>query len=174
MKLSTFTYSSTDRATIPSIGMKSPDQTLVIMFGPSHLLDTPTPIQSVLAAYPGAAAIGCSSSGEIFGTHIQDDSLVVGLLQFDHTRVRTASAPVKDPSHSFEAAQSLATQLMGPGLRGVLVLSDGLGVNGSELIRGLNSVLPTDVVVTGGLAGDGDRFKRTWVVRDGLPVGGGT
>jgi hypothetical protein len=86
MKLSTFTYSSTDRATIPSIGMKNPDQTLVIMFGPSHLLDAPAPIQSVLAAYQGTAAIGCSSSGEIFGTHIQDDSLVVGLLQFDHTR----------------------------------------------------------------------------------------
>jgi hypothetical protein len=26
--------------------------------------------------------------------------------------------------------------------------------------------------VTGGLAGDGDRFKRTWVVKDGHPVGG--
>ena len=172
MKLSTFTYSSTDRATIPSIGLKNSDQTLVIMFGPSHLLDAPAPIQSVLAAYPGAAAIGCSSSGEIFGTHIQDDSLVVGLLQFDHTRVRAASAPVKDPGHSFEAAQALVQQLIDPGLRGVLVLSDGLGVNGSELIRGLNSLLPADVVVTGGLAGDGDRFKRTWVVKDGLPVGG--
>lgn len=172
MKLSTFTYSNTDRATNKNIEMTNPDQTLVIMFGPSHLLDAPAPIQSVLAAYPGASAIGCSSSGEIFGTHIQDDSLVVGLLQFDRTRVRTASASVKDPGQSFQAAQALANQLMGPELQGVLVLSDGLGVNGSELIRGLNSLLPADVVVTGGLAGDGDRFKRTWVINDGLPIGG--
>jgi hypothetical protein len=28
------------------------------------------------------------------------------------------------------------------------------------------------VVVSGGLAGDGERFKRTWVVKDGLPLGG--
>jgi hypothetical protein len=124
MKLSTFTYSDTDRATMPSIPPKHPDRTLVIMFGPSHLLDAPAPVQSVLAAYPGAAAIGCSSSGEIFGTHIQDDTLVVALIQFDHTTVRTASAPVTDPGQSFEAAQALANQLMstrttrGPGAVG--------------------------------------------------------
>ena len=172
MKLSTYTYADTDRAPRASIPLKNPDRTLLIMFGPSRLLDTPEPIQSVLAAYPGAAAIGCSSSGEIIGTHIQDDTLVVGVIQFDSTTVRTASAPVTDPGKSFEAAQSLANQLMAPGLGGVLVLSDGLGVNGSELIRGLNSVLPANIVVSGGLAGDGDRFKRTWVVKDGLPVGG--
>jgi len=172
MRLSTFTYSDTNGAAIPNITIKSPDRTLVIMFGPSRLLDAPVPVQSVLAAYPGAAAIGCSSSGEIFGTHVQDDTLVVALLQFDHTTVRTASAPVTDPGKSFEAAQSLAHQLVDPGLRGILVLSDGLGVNGSELIRGLNTVLPAHVVVSGGLAGDGDRFKRTWVVKDGLPAGG--
>lgn len=170
MKLSTFTYSDANRRAMP--GIKNPDQTLVILFGPSRLLDAPAPIQSVLTAYPEAAAIGCSSSGEIFGTHIQDDTLVVGVLQFDHTTIRTTSAPVKDAGMSFQAGQALANDLKDPALRGVLVLSDGLGVNGSELIRGLNAVLPANVVVTGGLAGDGDRFKRTWVVKDGLPTGG--
>lgn len=118
MKLSTFTYSDTDPATLPRIPLKHPDRTLVIMFGPSHLLDTPAPVQSVLAAYPETAAIGCSSSGEIFGTHIQDDTLVVALIEFDHTTVRAASAPVTDPEQSFEAAQSLARQLMGPSYEG--------------------------------------------------------
>ncbi|MEQ1795470.1 MAG: FIST N-terminal domain-containing protein [Nitrospira sp.] len=172
MKLSTFTYPASHQAPITSLPLKDPSRTLIILFGPSHLMDAPGPIQSVLAAYAGAAAVGCSSSGEIFGTQVQDDTLVVGLLEFDSTTVRTASAHVADPGHSFEAAQALANQLMDSTLRGVLVLSDGLGVNGSELIRGLNSVLPENVVVTGGLAGDGDRFKRTWVVKDGLPVAG--
>jgi hypothetical protein len=54
----------------------------------------------------------------------------------------------------------------------VLVYSDGLMVNGSELVRGLSSVLPSSVVVTGGLAGDGDRFTRTWVIADGAPTSG--
>ncbi|MEQ1656272.1 MAG: FIST N-terminal domain-containing protein, partial [Nitrospira sp.] len=172
MKLSTFTYPASHQTSIASHSLKNPARTLVILFGPSHLMDAPGPIQTVLAAYAGAAAIGCSSSGEIFGTQVQDDTLVVALLEFDSTTVRTASAHVTDPGHTFEAAQALAHHLIDPALRGVLVLSDGLGVNGSELIRGLNSVLPEEVVVTGGLAGDGDRFKRTWVIKDGLPVPG--
>ncbi len=171
MKLSTFSYPAS-QPPIASHPLKDPARTLVIMFGPSRLLDTPGTIQTVVRAYAGASAIGCSSSGEIFGTQVQDDTLVVGLLQFDSTTVRTATAEVSDPSHSFEAAKALATRLIEPALRGILVLSDGLGVNGSELIRGLNIVLPSHVVVTGGLAGDGDRFKRTWVVKDGLPVSG--
>lgn len=172
MKLSTFTYPAAHQTPIASHPLKDPARTLVILFGPSHLMDTPGPVQTVLAAYAGAAAIGCSSSGEIFGTQVQDDTLVVGLLEFDSTTVRTASAQVTDPGHSFGAAQALANHLIDPALRGVLVLSDGLGVNGSELIRGLNAVLPAHVVVSEGLAGDGDRFKRTWVVKDGLPVSG--
>jgi len=172
MKLSTFTHPASHQTPIASPPLKDPARTLVILFGPSHLLDAPGPIQTVLAAYAGAAAIGCSSSGEIFGTQVQDDTLVVGLLEFDSTTVRTASALVADPGHSFDAAQALAKQLMDPALRGVLVLSDGLSVNGSELIRGLNAVLPAQVVVSGGLAGDGDRFKRTWVLHKGRPVSG--
>lgn len=172
MKLSTFTYPASHPTPIASHPLRNPARTLVILFGPSHLLDAPGPIQTVLTAYAGAAAVGCSSSGEIFGTQVQDDTLVVGLLEFDSTTVRTASAHVADPGHSFDAAQAIAKQLMDSTLRGILVLSDGLGVNGSELIRGLNAVLPPQVVVSGGLAGDGDRFKRTWVVKDGLPVSG--
>jgi hypothetical protein len=57
-------------------------------------------------------------------------------------------------------------------LRAVLVYSDGLKVNGSELVRGLSSVLPASVVITGGLAGDADRFSRTWALEDGVPTSG--
>jgi hypothetical protein len=45
-------------------------------------------------------------------------------------------------------------------------------VNGSELVRGLNSKVSPSVVVTGGLAGDGDRFRRTWVLEDRRPQTG--
>jgi hypothetical protein len=51
----------------------------------------------------------------------------------------------------------------------VFVLSDGLHVNGSELVEGLSEDLPADIKLTGGLAGDGDRFSSTYVVWDGVP-----
>jgi hypothetical protein len=53
-----------------------------------------------------------------------------------------------------------------------MVFSDGLAVNGSELVRGIESVVPAGTVVTGGLAGDGERFQRTWVVHENRPHSG--
>src|SRR5581483_4873092 len=51
----------------------------------------------------------------------------------------------------------------------VFVLSDGLKVNGSELVGGLTKHLPEGITVTGGLAGDGERFSETLVFHDGVP-----
>lgn len=116
--------------------------------------------------------IGCSTSGEISGTRLLDDSISVAVVRFTKTRLRLVSAPVRSPDDSRRAGILIADQLTGPGLRGVFVLSDGLNVNGSELVRGLTEVLSTDVVITGGLAGDGPRFERTWVIHNGAPVAG--
>jgi hypothetical protein len=52
----------------------------------------------------------------------------------------------------------------------VLILSDGLNVNGSELVKGLASGMPPHVTVTGGLSGDGERFQETYVLWDGAPA----
>lgn len=65
MKLETYTYPASHQTPIASHPLKDPARTLVIVFGPSHLLDHPGPIHAVLAAYAGAAAVGCSSSGDI-------------------------------------------------------------------------------------------------------------
>jgi hypothetical protein len=51
------------------------------------------------------------------------------------------------------------------------VISDGIKVNGSELVRGLVKHLPPEVAVTGGLAGDGERFEQTLVFLDSVPEG---
>ena len=115
---------------------------------------------------------GCSTSGEIEGTQIYDESLVAAVLRFSGTTIRQAAAKVTDAKGSYEAGKCLAQQLEDPFLRGVLIFSDGLMVNGSELVRGMNAVLPESVTVTGGLAGDGDRFQRTWVIIEGQPQSG--
>jgi hypothetical protein len=45
-------------------------------------------------------------------------------------------------------------------------------VNGSGLIEGFNRFLSEDIVITGGLAADGDHFQKTWTIADGEPVSG--
>ncbi|MBU1878206.1 MAG: FIST C-terminal domain-containing protein, partial [Chloroflexi bacterium] len=170
MKLETLTHSIGQP--MPALPALDSDATLVIVFGASNLIDRPEAIHTIAQAYPQAHLVGCSTSGEIFGATIADDSLAVGVVQFEHTTLATAFAPVSAADESYAAGQALAHELDRPNLRGVLVLSDGLNVNGSELVRGFNAVLPPSVVVTGGLAGDGDRFQRTWVLQDGQPRSG--
>jgi hypothetical protein len=123
-------------------------------------------------AHPRATIAGCSTAGEIFDASLSDGSLSLGVLRFDHTRIRLAQAPVGSAEGSFDAGRSLARELWSEDLRAVLVLSDGLSVNGSELTRGLSDVLPAGVQVFGGLAGDGPRFGSTWILKDGVPASG--
>lgn len=147
-------------------------ETLLVLFGSSGLIDTPDRIPQVLDACPQSHVIGCSTAGEIHGSEISDGSLVVAAVKFEKTTVRTAVAAVRDPQDSHTAGTAIASLLNRPSLRAILVLSDGLQVNGSELVKGLNDSLGGTVVITGGLAGDGTHFKRTWVLKDRTPQSG--
>lgn len=170
MKLETFNYTTPTGWSVDTFPSLDSERTLVIMFGAPDL--NPDPIREIARAYPSSHMVGCSTAGEILGMEIFDDSLSVGVVRFDHTSIATQIAPVQSASESYAAGESLAQQLYKPALRGVLVLSDGVGVNGSELVRGFNSVLPNSVVTTGGLAGDGTRMERTWIIKDGAPQSG--
>lgn len=157
---------------VPGFPVLDSDRTLVLVFGAPSYFDNPGPIQELVKAYPTSHIVGCSTSGEILGAELRDKSLSVAVVKFAHTKLAVATAPVRSVEDSQRAGDTIARQLEGPSLRGVLVFSDGLKVNGSALVQGINAVLPESVVVTGGLAGDGDKFKRTWVLRGGIPVEG--
>ena len=170
MKLETFTYRANASWSVDDFPALDSDQTLVLVFGAPRWGEVNEPLLQLASAYPSSHIVGCSTAGEIFGDELTDESLSVAVAQFGAgSRVATASAGVASQDESFAAGESIARQLDDPALRGVLLLSDGLNVNGSELVRGINSVLHERVVVTGGLAADGPRFQRTWVIYKGRP-----
>jgi hypothetical protein len=147
-----------------------PGRSLTLCFGASSYLDDTDPIRE-LAVGVGGALLGCSTSGEIHGHEVADDTLSVAVVEFDATAVRGVAEPITS-DRSFDSGVAVGQRLAGDALRAIFVLSDGLDVNGSDLVRGINSVVPAGVVVTGGLAGDGPRFQRTWVIVDGKPAPG--
>ena len=151
---------------VPPGGLGAAAQ-LVLVFAGTSLIQQPDRLEEVRAAYPGARLIGCSTAGEICGTHVTDDSLVVTAIQFGHSTVGGACIQIRAGETSFQSGERLAGALESSGLRHVFVLSNGLKINGSDLVRGLTSGLPADVAVTGGLAGDGGRFQETPVLWDG-------
>jgi len=136
---------------------------LVLVFGATAALHDTDLVSQIRRAYPAGFVLGCSTAGEIRGTRVLDDSVVVTAAQFDHTNLAAAEIEFGDAADSLDAGRRLAKCLDPVGLRHVLVISDGLKVNGSELVRGLVSHLPPDVSVSGGLSGDGARFARTLV-----------
>ena len=141
---------------------------LVLGFGAPHLLAKEEVWSALRERWPGAAIVACSTAGEISGTQVLDDSLALTAIHFEHTRVRCAQITLGEGLGSLEAGRQLADALAAPDLAHVFVLSDGLKVNGSELVSGLRAQLPEHVSVTGGLSGDGPRFERTFVCVDGF------
>jgi hypothetical protein len=141
--------------------------TLVIVFGTSKVDHIMTPIKQLIAAFPNSTIIGASSAGEIAQDELLEDSIVVAILAFEHTTIKHVCHPVASAQSSFEDGRVVADSLLDDDLKVVFVLSDGLNINGSQLTKGLSSVFTDKVIVTGGLAGDDDRFENTWVIVDG-------
>jgi len=144
----------------------------VLLFADTPILWEQRYLADLRAAYPNAHLLGCSTAGTIRDTQIFDDRLVATAIAFDHTDVAGACVPVEDAARSAEAGERLARALPHRGLVHVFVLSDGLHVNGSELVRGLVEHLPPNVALTGGLSGDGERFRETLVLWDAKPQSG--
>lgn len=144
----------------------------LLVFGGRAFLEDADRCREIREAYPQAAIIGCSTSGEIAGTQVRDETIVVTAIEFEKTRVQTACVRAASMAQSGEAGNRLAQQLDPKGLVHAFVLSDGQCVNGSELVKGLVSRLPQGVAVTGGLAGDGTNFQKTLVWVDGSPQEG--
>ena len=145
------------------------DAQLVLLFGSPACLKQSAWQGEIASAYPNAHRLGCSTAGEIYGTEVTDETLVATAIAFEDTRLQGASLRLGEVSDSFQAGERLAKSLPTEELIHVLVISDGQNVNGSELVAGLTQHLPPGVTLTGGLAGDGDRFQETLVLWDGPP-----
>ena len=137
-----------------------PSANLVLVFGSVKRFSEGKLQGFLKSRYPSAQLVGCTTSGEISAAGVFDDSIQITAIQWEKTIQRVAQTKMSGMLNSFEAAASLAKQLKSDTLRTVLVISDGLNVNGSELLKGFQSVLG-DIPIVGGLAGDGGAFVKT-------------
>ncbi|MGO9288538.1 MAG: FIST signal transduction protein, partial [Polyangia bacterium] len=142
---------------------------LVLLFGDAKLVSTQECVAQIRQAFPNAHLFGCSTGGEIQGPQVRDGTLALTAIGFDHGRVATARARIESVDRSSVAGEQLIRQLDPRGLRHVFVLSEGLQVNGSELVDGINAALPPGVSASGGFAADGNSLKETHVWCDGEP-----
>ncbi|MDP3776704.1 FIST signal transduction protein [Methylotenera sp.] len=168
--------SLTSKMTLKDLSSTSPlpSANLVLVFGSVKRFGE-AKLQSILKTrYPTAQIIGCSTSGEITATGVYDDSLQITAILWEKTVQRVTHTKMTGMQNSFETAVTLAKQLKSDSLKAVLVYSDGLNVNGSELLEGFKSELG-ETPIMGGMAGDGFNFSKTVqlfndTVSDGLVI----
>jgi len=141
------------------------ENTLILCFASSDTSLAEEPLNLLLHAFPNSKFMGCSTAGEIFNDTLSEERFVVQVIQFEKTELKLVAEKIETLEDSYCIGTVLAARLGMP--KAVLVLSDGLNVNGSQLTQGLSSIFKDQVPVLGGLAGDDDRFEKTWVIVNG-------
>lgn len=158
------TSSSQVAEALASLATAPPD--LVLCFAdPLFFEGAPTPLAADLrAAFPASLVVGCSSAGEISTSGVTTGSAVVTTVKFDRAGLVAVDENVRGMHDSEAAGTRLGAKLSAAKPHSVLVLGQGVELNGSALIRGLRKALGEAVTLVGGLAGDAGRFVKTYVI----------
>lgn len=138
---------------------------IIFVFGDSDVLRSKASFASLKSLYPRAKIVGASSAGHILGNKIANCPIVATAVQLEKASIEVATIDFAVGDDIESIAVNLISQLPREGLKHIFVLADGLNLNGSELVRGINACLG-HVSVTGGMAGDGARFQQTYVISD--------
>ena len=142
---------------------------LVLAFGCVDTLANDPIYAEIRKIYPNSDVVFASTAGEIHGAEVFDHTVSVTACLFEKTGVKVVEGIVSDYANSFDCGKSITQKLMAPDLCHILILSDGILVNGDDLLRGVNHEIPADVIVTGGLAADSGRFTKTLVGANRTP-----
>ena len=167
MRIQQLTWNSRSGWSAP--GANAGDVSLVLYFGIREALNLGARYAELRGMFPAAHIMGCSTGGQINNNDVNDDEIVAAAISFDATRLKLCRQDIGDPQGSRAYGEALGRELHSADLAGVFVLSDGLNVNGSELVAGISKVIGGDIPLTGGLAGDGANFKETLVGADCAP-----
>jgi hypothetical protein len=142
------------------------DPNLVLVFAAPRFFTDADFGKQLSAAFPGARRVALSTAGEISSQGVSEDSAVISAIRFERSTFKIAATDITGMADSAGSGQRLAQQLQAPDLKAVILLSQGVSVNGSELIEGVVSVLGKGIPLTGGLAGDNGAFTQTWALLD--------
>lgn len=142
---------------------------LVLFFGQREDISPSSIYSELRERFPLATISGASGGGQINSQGVVSQGITGLAIKFRQASVRLATAIISDSQSSLEAGMSLGRSLMADDLKGILVLADGIEINGDLLASGLAKVLPPHVIVGGGLAADNDRFKKTLVSGNSWP-----
>jgi len=135
---------------------------LVLVFANRYLLEDEKVIADIREKFPYEHLVFGSTSGEISGCDVNDNSISVTAIEFEKNTFIVKSDNVLNYDKKAKLlGQALYDAMPKENLKHLFVLSEGSFVNGSSLIDGIELDMKSYVSVTGGMCGDDARFEKT-------------
>lgn len=140
---------------------------LVMIFGGTSHFEKTDLVAKISKDFKSVLIIGCSTAGEISNDGVSEESLIVTACALNNADFRPVWSDFSDMDHTIDGGRSLGAKLATKDLKAIFLLGRGLDINGSALINGIKEKVGKEVIITGGLAGDGGRFQKTYTVLNG-------
>jgi hypothetical protein len=135
---------------------------LVLVFGNRFLLEAENLFEEVKALFPDGEIVFGSSCADITSSSVNEDTISITAIEFERSSfVIKTSNVLNANSDSFKTGSDLIKQFPKEGLKYVFVVSEGSFINGSQLTEGMNNASNDNLLITGALCGDSERFEKT-------------
>jgi len=109
--------------------------------------------------FPNAVVIGTTTAGEISHATIYENSTTLSISLFTQTKLSVAYSKKTDKKNGKLIAKKISSQET----KAAIVLSEGLyGEDYEGFIKGIKEISP-NLLISGGLAGDNFKLKKTYV-----------
>jgi len=116
-------------------------------------------LDKLVEEFPRAILIGASTAGEISNAHMYENSTVISISLFEKTKLQ--SSYVQKITN--KTGQKVSQQITQKYTKAAIILSEGLqGEDYEGFMKGIKEHNP-HLIVSGGLAGDNFKLKKTFV-----------
>ncbi|MGZ3789532.1 MAG: FIST signal transduction protein [Bacteriovorax sp.] len=119
-------------------------------------------LQQLSKEFPSCTIVGATTAGQIGDEFIYDSECVITAIKFQKAKFQVKAFENISANSSFEIGTQIAKVGNDLNFKSALIISEGLNINGSKLVEGINSI-NKGLTFSGGLSGDGADFKETLV-----------
>ena len=116
-------------------------------------------VEMVLERIPHAICIGTTTDGEICEKNVTTFKTSISISVFWFTTLKTAYV---QEDNAFESGLLLASKLVTPNTKLLILFSDGTYINAENFLKGIESFNPS-IPICGGMAGDNGKLKQTFI-----------
>ena len=118
-------------------------------------------IDQIQKRFENVVIIGASTAGEILEGEILEESIVISISIFESTSLVSYSDINDD---SFLIGQNIAKNIVTKDTKAIILFADGVRCNGEAILKGFKSITSKKIIVSGGMAGDNNKYQRTFVI----------